>query len=111
LLLLAAACGSSDNTGPTPPGDAACIVISPPSATLLELDSVAVTAQVLDARGRVLERRVEWESSDYEVASLPMAGWVHAGRAGQAVLHARVDPEGVTATMQVGVTERAVAAR
>jgi len=110
-LALVLACGSPDGITPPPGAEAASVEIAPASATLMELDSVAVRVTVRDSAGRALpDREVQWESSDYGVAAGPGAdGWLRVGQAGTATLRARVSPEGVSGTMDVTVTERPVA--
>jgi hypothetical protein len=112
VVCLVLACSSPDRTGPTPPGDAASVEISPGSVTLLELDSVAITVTVRDAAGQPISgRRIEWESSNPHVVSQPGAdGWLRVREAGTTILTARVEPEEVSGTIEVTVTERPVEA-
>ena len=111
LVTLLGACGS-EPTDPPPTGAAASVVLTPATATLLELDSVAISATVLDSNGRAIEgRTIVWESSDWQIANpqAPSAGWVQAGHAGTATIRASVSPENVFGTAEVTVLERPIA--
>src|SRR4051794_12572490 len=90
LLTCLASCGSDTTEPPPRLGEPATVEISPAAATLLELDSVALTVTVRDATGREIEgRQIEWESSNSNVASQPNAdGWLRVLQAGTAVLTA-----------------------
>jgi hypothetical protein len=107
LVSLLCACGS-ESTGPAP-GEPASVVVTPATATVVELDSFAISAQVLDSAGNVLEGvPLQWNVANQGGAEPDISsGRVRARQAGTYTVYAFVNTA-VFGTSVVTVTEAKV---
>jgi acetyl esterase/lipase len=88
------------------PPAAASVEVSPSEAGLLQGQTVALTARVLDDQGRPLDgAAVEWNSSDDGVASVDAGGIVTAHTPGAATITATSDDRSGSAEVSVSYGE------
>lgn len=81
------------------------VVVSPRSPSVVERDSVRLTATVTDSTGAATERAVAWSSANESIATVSESGWVTGVLAGgayvRAVLGEQRDSAFVTVTQRV----------
>jgi len=86
----------------------AAVTITPVNATIVEGETLRLSAERLDAQGnRLSERKLTWSSSDAEVASVDSTGLVTGIAQGSARITAL--SEGVQDTAEIAVTRPSVA--
>jgi len=87
VVLASFAAGCRNSTAPVVPHPASLVV--PDSATVLEADSVQLTAQIADSAGHpITGQTVVWSSGDTSVATVTATGMVHFRRAGRTTIGA-----------------------
>ena len=83
------------------------VVVSPPSASLAEGDTVRLRAEARDARGNeVTGTGFSWSSTDGSVATVDSTGLVHARVRGTARISAAADA--ISGTAEITVTPRLI---
>ena len=101
VVLLVAACGDDETTGPGGPSIASVTVV-PGSAALSLGDTIQLSAEVRDGSGNALTgHAVGWTSSDTAIVKVSSTGRVTARGIGSAAITATVDDETGAAEISV----------
>ncbi len=104
VAMLVAACGDGDGgTAPPPAPVVASVVIQPAALTMVEGQSLTVSATPLDASGtEILGKAIAWSSTDSSVAYVDASGQLIAVGPGSAEIWAEAG--GIAGTAVVTVT-------
>ncbi|MBI2408119.1 MAG: Ig-like domain-containing protein [Gemmatimonadetes bacterium] len=102
VLILTAACGGSDSSGPSGPPAVAAVSISPPSASVVAGQTAQLTATATSSAGAVLTgRTASWTSADAGIATVSSAGLVTALQPGSTSVTATIEGRSGSATITV----------
>ena len=109
--LLATSCGEPPAATTVPTLPVGSVTISPPSATILEDETVPLTVAVFDPAGGPLEgRRVVWQSSNPTIAEVSEDGVVRGIRLGTVRITAASEEQIDSASVTVLLLFRSVSA-